>query len=242
MKVFVSNLVAILMVIIVNALANILPINGQTTGEISNRLPVLFTPAGYVFSIWGLIYLLLVIWVLCQLPSQRRDLPLYQETYGLFWLSCVLNVSWILLWHYNYFAFTVVVMIGLLLTLIALYQKVKVRKQNAFDLLPFSIYLGWISVATIANISYYLVYIDWEGFGLSDQIWTMIMLVVAALLAIWFRWTQRDIFYPLVFIWAIIGIGIKNQEAFPIVSYFSYGIAVIIFISLFIRKKERIFS
>ncbi|WP_182201427.1 TspO/MBR family protein [Paraliobacillus salinarum] len=242
MKVFISNLVAILMVIAVNGLANILPINGQTTGEISNQLPVLFTPAGYVFSIWGLIYALLVLWVLRQLPSQRRDLPLYQETFGLFWISCVLNVAWILSWHYNYFAVSVIVMISLLITLIVMYLKVKERKQNTLDLLPFSIYLGWISVATIANISYYLIYIDWNGFGLSDQIWTMIMLVIAAVLAIWFRSSERDIFYPLVFVWAIIGIGVKNQATYPVLSYFAYAIAAIIFISLFIRKKERMFS
>lgn len=241
MKVFLSNFTAVLMVIAVNALANILPINGQTTGEISNRLPVLFTPAGYVFSIWGLIYLLLIIWVFRQLPYRRRELPLYLETYGWFWLSSVLNVAWILLWHYNYFAFTVVVMVSLLLTLIILYKKIQARKDNFFDLLPFSIYLGWISVATIANVSYYLVYIDWDGFGLSNQAWTIIMLAIATLLAIWFRWSQRDPLYPLVFIWAIIGIAVKNHPTYPLISYVCYGMVIILFISLFFRKKDRMF-
>ncbi|GAA5416064.1 hypothetical protein Pryu01_01096 [Paraliobacillus ryukyuensis] len=238
MRVFFSNLVAILMVITVNALANILPINGQTTGEISDRLNVLFTPAGYVFSIWGLIYLLLVIWVLRQLPPQRRELDLYQDTYGLFWITSVLNVAWILLWHYNYFGFTVIVMLGLLLSLITLYRKVQARKQSPFDLLPLSIYLGWISVATITNIAYYLKYLEWDGFGLSDQVWTIILLGVAGILALWFRITQHDVFYPLVFIWATIGIAVKNYPSYSVISYVAVGVVIVIVIGLFIRKKD----
>lgn len=95
---------------------------------------------------------------------------------------------------------------------------VRTRAKTFFDLLPFSVYLGWISVATIANISYYLVELGWEGFGLSDQIWTIIMLIVSAGLAIWFRYQQNDLAFPLVFVWAIIGIGVANQVDYPIVN------------------------
>ncbi|MBT2680480.1 tryptophan-rich sensory protein [Bacillus sp. ISL-35] len=229
---FFLNLIATLLVVAVNAFANILPINGQTTGEISNRLDVLFTPAGYVFGIWGLIYVLLFIWTIRQFPASRRNLPVYQKSTPLYVLSSVLNIAWILLWHYEFFLLTVFVMIGLLLTLIRLYQLIRNEDHSFWDLLPFSVYLGWISVATIANISYYLKYIDWNGFGLSDVVWTLIMLVIATLLAIYFQYKNEDRIYPLVFIWAFIGIGVKNAADHPVISTTSYVLSAIILMTI----------
>ncbi|MGM0836460.1 MAG: tryptophan-rich sensory protein [Bacillota bacterium] len=233
------NVIAFLLVIIVNYLSNALPLNGQTTGEISNRLNVLFIPAGYVFSIWGLIYLLLGVWIVRQFPKDRRNLPIYQNTSSLFVLSCILNSAWVVLWHYEFFVTTVAVMLSLLLTLIALYKKVQVSDPGLFDRLPFSIYLGWISVATIANISYVLVYLEWDGFGLSNVTWTIIMLVVATLLAIWFNMANRDRVYPLVFVWAFIGIGVKNMEAYSNVSYVAYSLAAVIFVMTLLFKGKK---
>ncbi|MBN8210674.1 tryptophan-rich sensory protein [Bacillus sp. NTK071] len=228
---FLLNLAAYILVVTVNGLANALPLNGQTTGEISNKLNVLFTPAGYVFSIWGLIYILLGIWIIRQFPSSRRNLPLYQETSGLFVLSCLLNTLWIFMWHYEFFGLSVIVMLLLLITLIRLYVSVKAAGASFFDLLPFSVYLGWISVATIANISYYLTYVDWDGFGISDSIWTVLLLLVATVLALTFLKNENDWVYPLVFVWAFIGIGIKNQNAdVPLVVYSSYTLAALILI------------
>lgn len=229
---FFLNLIATLLVVAVNALANILPLNGQTTGEISNRLDVLFTPAGYVFGIWGLIYVLLFIWTIRQFPASRRNLPVYQKSTPLYVLSSILNIAWILLWHYEFFLLTVFVMIGLLLTLIKLYQVIKNEEHSFWDLLPFSVYLGWISVATIANISYYLKYIDWNGFGLSDVAWTLIMVVIATLLAVYFQYKNKDRIYPLVFIWAFIGIGVKNAAAHPTVSTASYVLSAVILVTI----------
>ena len=228
---FLLNLIAYILVITVNGLANALPLNGQTTGEISNRLNVLFTPAGYVFSIWGLIYLLLGIWVIRQFPKDRRYLPIYQETSGLFVLSCILNSLWIFMWHYEFFGLSVIVMLLLLITLIRLYTKLKAVDASFFDLLPFSVYLGWISVATIANISYYLTYIDWDGFGISDAVWTFLLLIIATILALYFLKSEQDWIYPLVFVWAFIGIGVKNQNGdVPLVVYSSYTLAALILI------------
>jgi translocator protein len=227
---FLLNLIAYMIVVTVNGLANSLPLNGQTTGEISNRLNVLFTPAGYVFSIWGLIYLLLGIWVIRQFPKSRRDLPVYQETSGLFVLSSILNSLWIFLWHYEFFGLSVIVMLLLLSTLIRLYTKAKAADASFFDLLPFSVYLGWISVATIANISYYLTYIDWDGFGLSDSVWTFLLLIIATILALTFLKKEQNWIYPLVFVWAFIGIGVKNQNGdVPLVVYSSYFLAALLF-------------
>ncbi|MGG3561724.1 TspO/MBR family protein [Neobacillus rhizosphaerae] len=235
---FFLNLLGLLLVVIVNALANTLPLNGQTTGEISNKLDVLFTPAGYVFSIWGLIYLLLFIWVIRQLPKNRRHLPLYQTTSGLFWLTCMLNILWIFSWHYEYFFYTVLVIIAFLVTLIFLYKKVKSFHPPKIDVIPISIYLGWVSVALIANISYYLVYIQWNGWGISQIVWTFIMLWVAALLAGIFYIKEKDPYYVLVFIWALIGIGVKNQDSHPSVSYISYLLAAALLIFIWINKGK----
>lgn len=234
---WIMNVLAFILVVTVNGLANALPLNGQTTGEISNRLNVLFTPAGYVFSIWGLIYILLGIWVIRQFPKSRRDLPIYQETSGLFVLSSLLNSLWIFMWHYEFFGISVLVMIGLLLTLIRLYQTL----QKNEDRLPFSVYLGWISVATIANISYYLTYIGWDGFGISATVWTVLLMIVGTLLAIYFMKSQDDWVYPLVFVWAFIGIGVKNQGSdVPLVvnsAFILAGLLLVLTILYGFRKK-----
>ncbi|RDY70475.1 tryptophan-rich sensory protein [Halobacillus trueperi] len=240
---WIMNVLAFILVVTVNGLANALPLNGQTTGEISNRLNVLFTPAGYVFSIWGLIYILLGIWVIRQFPKSRRDLPIYQETSGLFVLSSLLNSLWIFMWHYEFFGISVLVMIGLLLTLIRLYQILQKNEGSFFDRLPFSVYLGWISVATIANISYYLTYIGWDGFGISATVWTVLLMIVGTLLAIYFMKSQDDWVYPLVFVWAFIGIGVKNQGSdVPLVvnsAFILAGLLLVLAILYGFRKKIR---
>ncbi|KUP09116.1 membrane protein [Bacillus coahuilensis p1.1.43] len=241
MKRFILYLVFFLLVIIVNALSNTLPFNGKTTGEIANSVQVLFQPAGYVFSIWSLIYLTLGVWILRQLPKSRIDLPMYDQALVPFIISCILNCTWIFMWHYEYFAVSVVVMLALLLTIIWLYVTVKSTGPSFFDLLPFSLYIGWISVATIANISFTLEYYDWNGLGLSDVTWTIILLVVGTLFALFFTKKENDFVYPLVFVWAFIGIGVKNQEVEPVVAYTSFILAGVILIGmgyLFAKRSE----
>lgn len=172
-----------------------------------------------------------------QFPASRRNLPIYEKATPLYLLSSVLNISWILLWHYEFFLLTVLVMIGLLLTLIVLYLTLKKEEPSFWEMVPFSVYLGWISVATIANISYYLKSIGWDGFGLSDVAWTIIMLVVAAILAIAFARKNEDPVYPLVFVWALIGIGVKNAENHQSVSYFAYSLAAVLLLFILINTS-----
>ncbi|CAG9622942.1 TspO/MBR family protein [Sutcliffiella rhizosphaerae] len=231
------NIAAFILVIVINFLANALPMNGLTTGDIANRITVLFQPAGYVFSIWSFIYLLLGIWVIRQFPKSSRNSPIYTNTSGLFVLSCILNSAWVVLWHYGFWVTTVAVMLSLLVTLIALYIKLRDSSPGKLDKATFSIYLGWISVATIANISYVLVEVGWDGFGISDVTWTIIMLIVAALLAIWFRIANKDWIYPLVFVWAFVGIGVKNMESYSNVSYVAYALAAVILLMTLLGGK-----
>lgn len=239
MRIVLFNFIAYFLVIFINFLANVIPLNGQTTGDISNRLNVLFTPSGYVFSIWGLIYILLLLWLVRQLPMQRYKFNMYTQTSGLFLLSCLFNIVWIFLWHYEYFLSTVFVMVLLLITLIFLYKKIKKYADSFIDILPFSVYLGWVSVATITNISYVLVYMNWGGFGLSAVAWTLIMLVIATILAVLFLIKEQDSVFVLVFIWSFIGIATKNQELYPIVSYSAFAFAALLITSIIVKKQMK---
>ncbi len=209
--------------IAVNGLANALPFNGQTTAEISNRFPIFFVPAGYVFSIWGLIYLGLLAFAVYQaLPSQRKT-KLLDDIAPLYWLASIANAVWIFLWHYEYFTLTIFVMVVLLLSLIAIYRRLRAAaKPNAgfrwCVQLPFSIYLGWISVATIANATQVLYFLNWDAFGLSGELWAVIMLIIATLLGLAMLLRERDWAYALVLVWAFAGIAVA-QAGSTLVAY-----------------------
>ena len=205
-------------VIVVNGLATALPLNGLTTGEISDRFDVYFVPAGYVFSIWGVIYLALIGYSIFQaLPAQREN-PRLRRTGWLYVLSCVANAAWLFLWHYEYFALTIVAMVALLLLLIAIYLRLgtgRTRVSTAEAWLvrvPFSIYLGWITVATIANATSLLDYLNWNGWGLTPVAWAVIMLVAGAVIASAVSITRGDIAYVLVIVWAYLGVAVKNSD------------------------------
>jgi translocator protein len=205
-------------VIAFNAIANMLPLNGLTTGEISDRFNVLFVPAGYVFSIWGLIYLFLIGFSIFQLFPKNQINPKVRSIDILFLVSCLANVGWLFLWHYEQFLLTLFAMFALLMSLIFIYFKLEIGRIAAsfteilFLRVPFSVYLGWISVATIANVSTVLVFFEWKGWGVAPEIWTIIMLMVGTVLVGVMSTFRRDIPYILVFIWAYIGIGIKQAE------------------------------
>jgi len=218
----VVNVLATLLTIVVNGLANALPLNGQTTGAISDRLDGYFVPAGYVFSIWGLIYLALVAFSIYQaLPAQRGN-PLLNRIGYLYALSCVANSAWILLWHYEKFAWTLVVMVVLLLSLIAIHVRVGIGRRRVsnvdkwFVQIPFSIYLGWITVATVANVTALLSALQWDGWGLDPQAWAVIMIIASAAIASAVSITRGDIGYVLVIMWAFVGIAVKHSDTPPV--------------------------
>jgi hypothetical protein len=205
-------------VIVVNGLANALPINGQATGEISDRFEVFFVPAGYVFSIWGLIYLGLIAYAIYQaLPAQAEN-PILKKIAGPFLLSSAANIAWIFLWHYEFFPLTLVVMLALLGTLIAIYLILDIgrapvsRAMKWFVHVPFSIYLGWITVATIANATSLLHFLEWNGWGISPEAWTLIMLAAGVIIGAIISLTRGDVAYALVLIWAFAGIAVKHED------------------------------
>ncbi len=237
-------IVALISVIIVNGLANALPINGQATGDISDRFEVFFVPAGYVFSIWSVIYVTLFAYAIYQaLPSQGAR-PVQRSTGTLFILSSVLNIVWIFLWHYELFPLSLVVMVGLLLTLIAIYQRIgsglhpATRRDYWLLHFPFSLYVGWITVATIANATSVLDYLNWGGWGIAPEIWAVIMLVVAAVVGAVIGVRRGDIAYVGVLVWAFIGIAVK-QWATPLVAYTALAMAGVVAASLLIGVPQR---
>lgn len=232
------NTIVFLLVIAINALANLLPINGKTTGEISNQINVLITPAGYAFSIWSLIYVLIGIWIIRQFIGDRGNSPVYTHTWPWFLLSGLFNVSWILAWHYEFFLLSVVIMLLYLASLIMLYRRLTEARGTILEKAPFSLNLGWISVATIVNIAYVLKWYGWDGFGLSDEIWTMIMLIIGTVLAFLFRIKEGDFLYPLVFVWAYIAIGVKNIGDADMAAITAFIAAVIILIVDFIPWRK----
>lgn len=219
----VTNVITLVIMITVNALANILPINGQTTAAISDRFPVYFVPAGYVFSIWGLIYVALLAFGVYQaLPAQRANPALRRIGY-LFAISNLVNSAWIFFWHYELFPLTILAMVTLFLLLIAIYLRVNGAQTPGTTLarwvvqIPFSIYLGWITVALIANMTDVLYYLGWDGWGIGGQTWAVIMLGAATLIAAGMALTRRDVAYLLVILWAFIGIAVKQSDA-PLVA------------------------
>lgn len=216
------NWVGLGVVLAMNGLANALPIGGKTTGEISDSIPTLFTPAGYVFSIWGLIYLGLLAFAWYQSRSQERGESAVERIGYWFVASCAFNSIWILLWHYQQFSLSLVAMLGLLVTLIAIYLRLDIGRrpvsasEKRWVHLPFSIYLGWISVATIANVSTVLYTLGWNGGALSPEAWTAIMVIVAAVLGIVMILLRNEVAFPLVLVWALIGIAVARVSIWSI--------------------------
>jgi benzodiazapine receptor len=217
------NVLAVIAVIVINGLANALPLNGLTTGEISDRFQVYFVPAGYVFSIWGLIYVALIAFAVYQALPAQRDNPRLRSTGYLFALSCAANIAWLFLWHYEVFPLTLVAMLALLLLLIAIYLRLDIGRARVPTAekwlvhVPFSIYLGWITVATIANVTSLLDYLNWSGWGISPEAWTVIMLVAGVAIASAVSLTRSDVAYMLVIVWAFAGIAIKHAGT-PVVA------------------------
>jgi benzodiazapine receptor len=245
-----ANIIFFGLTVVVNSLAGgTTLIGGQVTAAVSDANPTLITPAGYVFSIWGVIYMLLGVFVVYQaLPSQQGKE--YQSKIGwLFVLSSLINIGWLFLWQFEYLSLSVVLMFLLLATLISIYLRlgvgksaVSLRERLAVQL-PFSVYLGWITVASIANVAATLVSIGWDGFGISPETWAILVVAVALTITMLMLFTRKDVAYSLVIIWALVGIGVKQSgnQTIVMLAEISAAIVAVALISTIlvtqIRKK-----
>jgi translocator protein len=229
--------------ILTNALANILPINGLSTGEVAALYPSLFTPAGVTFSIWSVIYLALLGFIL--FGWIHRDEPTISAILPLFIASCLLNASWILAWHYLFPLLSVFIMLVLLYTLIRIFritQKAENQMAPFFAKIPFALYLAWICMATVANISAYLSSMSWDVPLFSQEIWTVIMLVVAATLILRIFMRFRAPVMVIVLIWTLLGIFLRWRESDLRLLTYSIvviGATVLMFALYHLRKVHR---
>jgi hypothetical protein len=239
-------------VIAVNALANILPINGYNTGQVSAFYPNAFVPAGFTFSIWGVIYLLLLSYTIgytyysLKQEQYPKAFAFIERINIYFLLTCVFNMTWILAWHYLQIELSLVIMLLFLITLIQLFLK---SKSMAGDLnltqkfilqTPFIVYLGWISVATIANSTALLVAYQWNGFGMLPVYWSAAMILIAVLLAVLMLKKFQAIPFALVVAWALWGIYNAQGPAAPILaSITAGGIGILITVSFFTFFKSK---
>lgn len=231
----VITLVAIFSTFIVNAWSNAFPINGENIGELANTLfsNVLVIPANYAFAIWGFIYLGLIAFGIYQfLPAQRHD-PVVRRVDYLLITSCIVQAAWVILFLLRQFWWSVAAMLGILFCLIGIYLTLGVgkrrisRQEKWFAHIPFSVYLGWISVATIVNIASALYFNTWNGGGIAPVVWTLIMLVISGAIAALIALQRRDIAFPLVIIWAFIAIAIR-QSAIPSIAGTAIGLSVVL--------------
>ncbi len=241
----ISVVVTVLITLVVNGLANALPLNGQNTGQISDRFNVYFVPAGYVFSIWGLIYIGLIAYAIYQaLPSQRQN-PRLRATGWWIVLGGLANSAWIFLWHYNQFPVTLVAMLVLLATLIVTYLRLGIGRKTVSTgerwavHLPFSIYLGWITVATTANISDVLDFVKWDRFGIAPEIWMGIVLAAVLIIVVLMNFTRRDVAYAAVILWALAGISARQVSITAVVipTWITFGLVALTLVIAFIWRK-----
>jgi hypothetical protein len=231
--------------LVMSSAANAIPLNGRLTGEISDSFNVLFVPAAYVFSIWGVIYLGLMAFTIYQaLPSQRTN-PRLRRIGWLAALSSLANGAWIYFWHYGYYLLTLATMLVLLGTLIAIYLRLDIgrktfnRVEKWVVSLPFSLYLGWISVATIANAAAVFSYLGWDGSPLDPTAWTVILLAVGVSLAGLMAFTRSDVVYLLVLAWAFAGISARWVDL-PVLNMAGYLAAALVLALLAASRLGRV--
>ena len=242
-----GNLVVFAITILFNGLANGLPLNGQTTGEISDKYPSLFTPAGFTFGIWGVIYLLLLAFVVWQaLPAQRGNRKVAAIS-TLFKVNCLANALWIVVWHYDLLWLSILVMLVILTTLIMIYRILIAEIDTApftehlVLYMPFSVYTGWITLATIANASVLQLTGGWDNVGLSVVQWTLVKLGIVGAIGATMIVRFRDIPFALVVAWAAYGISV-GQSATPAVSGAATTLSILALLLVAKDGAQRLFQ
>ena len=224
------NLLGLALVIVVNALANILPINGLNTGQISGFYPNYFVPAGFTFGIWGIIYILLIGFVVFSIAisfgaGDAASDKIMQTVSFPFQITCLLNAGWILAWHYLQLGFSLVIMIGLLVFLCKIFLRIqKMERPSRTSYIfwlqqPFVVYLAWISVATIANATALLVGIGWQGGSIDPTFFSTAMILIGFILGVYFLIKFKQYSYAFVIAWALFGIYSNQINASKVVGY-----------------------
>ena len=207
--------VAVVLSIGFSYLSNGRIINGQNNADVSAKYPTLFTPAGYAFSIWGLIYLSLVAYAVYQLRPARRDKRIHDWLAGPLLITSLLSMGWLVLFNAEWLLGSVLVILGMLgtalLLLVRSQEWVLSRRGEGWLSVPFSLYAGWLTVATIANASVYLSSLGWRGYPLSPTLWALLLLTAAVAIAVGVSWRLRDAVFPAVVAWACLAIWVARR-------------------------------
>lgn len=240
----VTLLAVTVVTLVMNYLSTALPFFGNSNAEVSDALPNAFTPAGLTFAVWGPIFLGLLVFAVYQaLPAQRG--PRLDRLFWPFVLSSVFNVGWLLAFQSLSFGLSVLIMLALLGTLIWLYLDVRrLPPQGAERLtlmLPVSLYLGWVSVATIANVSAWLVS---EGVtaglaGLGAPVWSAVLVVIAALIGVFFLVRFRDYAFAAVLLWAFYGVYAARPDVTAVVIGVALAAALVLLGGVLAARQPR---
>lgn len=238
MKKYILMVVTFIITLVINSLANILPLNNQLTAAISDKYPTLFTPANYVFSIWGLIYLSLTIMLVYLGLNFKKNKKYIEKSYLWFVIANLANALWMFAWHYEILPLSIFLMIVILFSLLKLYSETKPFKSNIFLSFPVSIYLGWISVATIANISAYLPTIGFTNVLFTDSMYSVLMIAIAIILGILMLVIEKDFVFKGVILWAVFGILVRFQNNSVIYNYggILFILGVVVFLIVLIKN------
>jgi len=236
----IANGIAYLLVVIVNYVSVTGALNNNTIGEISDSYNSLFTPAGYAFSIWGIIYMLLLGFIIYQgrsLFTKAKNDEFILHTGWWFVWSCVFNSLWVFAWVYNYTGLSCIIIFLLLISLFKIVLNNRMELDDVpfpkivFLWWPFVIYSGWVTVASIVNVSSYLVKLKWDGFGISEVTWAIVMISIAVLINILLTWKRNMREFALVGVWSLIGIGYANELTNDTLFYVAFLGALILFVS-----------
>ena len=249
----VANLLFLFITLAANGLANGGLVAGKSVGSVSAKYSTLFAPAGITFSIWGVIYLLLIAFAI----YQARDLfsrpkqpdPWLTDIGPWFVLSCIFNVAWLLAWLNEWLGLSLLFMMGLVGSLVIIYLGLHIGRQEASPRvkylvhLPFSVYLGWVNVALIANVAALLVQEGWTGAELGELPWTIFAVVAAGVVGVFVTGARNDIAFGAVIVWALLGIIIKQAQlggeaAFPIQLAAAVGIGMVVLTGLLVSIRQ----
>ncbi|GAB5521126.1 MAG: hypothetical protein RhofKO_33770 [Rhodothermales bacterium] len=238
---------AVIGVIVFNGLANALPLGGNTTGDLANNFDVYFTPAGYAFSIWGLIYLGLTAFAIVQALPGRRDDAELDALRAPFLVSCVANVGWLTLWHYELFTWSVLAMLVLLGSLLTIYVRLRATPHLSQGLYRwtvsavFSVYLGWITVATLANVTSVLDYVGWDGSPLAPTVWAGLLCGIALVIGAVMLIRHADALFNAVLTWAFIGLAVKYEPWFwPVPAQIAAVVTGLFIVVAILVQRQRV--
>jgi translocator protein len=225
-----------------NLMANLLPLNDVTTGEIAARYPTLITPAEYTFAIWGVIFVgMLALAIYQVLPAQWRSNTL-RAIRGPLLINAIANGLWIYAWHNEQIAFSLLLMAIIAVTLAVTYGElnqypVASRAEAWFVRAPISLYFGWVTVATFVNIAVAATAARWDGSPLRPEAWAIILLAVATLAACRIVYQRGDTLFALAAIWGLFAIGVQ-QIAVPLVVWSAYTAAGIVLVAMLAGRRH----